>query len=396
VLPGGGWGPGTIWYQRLLDGAPDGAPVRVSAGGTDDALDDVSGRYVVYTAWDAPGALSGRIIVHDLASATSVPIAHASVLQEARIAGTKVAWLQGHPGDALLMLADLATGAPPARIAGPSPSPDEIALGDRFLVWSELSGAQRDVRAYDLAAGTRSDVAALAGVDERLPATDGPWVAFEARPIGASAHVELLNLDTRERRVVPGRGGADGAPSVSGDLVAYASDVGAGADVLVYRISAADTFQVTSDAWDQRAIDVLGGLVAWVDARLGTPDVYVSALAFVDGATGAGGGDVGPEAAVEAAIASVRALDRNAFARPQLQAVLLWKLAVVRRMVDAGAFAGAAAKLRRDVLAKTDGCALRGTPDANDWIVDCAAQAAVRDAIQRAIAALRDARPSKG
>src|SRR5512138_344718 len=107
VLPGGGWGPGTVWYQRLRDGAPDGAPVRVSAGGTDDQLDDASGRYVVYTAWDSPSALSGRIVVHDVADGTTSAIASAGVMQEARIAGTKVAWLQGYPGEASLMLHDL-------------------------------------------------------------------------------------------------------------------------------------------------------------------------------------------------------------------------------------------------------------------------------------------------
>ncbi len=400
ALPGGGFGAGTVWYQRLRDGAPDGPPVRVSTGATDDALDDASGRYVVYTAWDGPGSLSGRVMVHDVAAGTSFPIAWASVVQEARIAGTKVAWLQGYPGEATLMLYDLATGAAPARIAGPSPSPDEIAIGDRFLAWSELapSGAQRDVRAYDLAARTRRSISALAGVDERRPSTDGPWVAFEARPTGGSAtRVELVNADTGERRVVPDGGAIDAAPSVSGDLVVYESRTGPTADVYVYRIASGETFPVTSDAWDQRSVDVLGNLVAWVDARLGSPDVYVSTVAFVEGGCGAAcGGNGGPADALEGAIAAVRALPWTAFGHPLRQAVLLWKLEVVRRMVDAGAVAGAAQKLRRDVLAKTDGCALRGAPDANDWILSCAAQDAVWEAVRGAADALSAARPPKG
>jgi hypothetical protein len=391
VLAGGGWGPGTVWYQRLRDGAPEGAPVRVSAGGTDDELDDVSGRYVVYTAWDSPGSLSGRIVVYDVGTATSRAIASASVLQEARIAGTKVAWLQGYP--ATLMLYDLAAGAAPAAIAGPTPSPGEIEIGDRFLVWSEVTSAQGDVRAYDLAARTRETVAARPDVDERLPSTDGPWVAFQATPAGGSATtIQLLNLDTGERRAVPGRGGKDGAPSVSGDLVAYESRLGASADVLVYRISAGDTFQVTSDAWDQRSVDVLGGLVAWVDGRLGTPDVYVATLAFVEEPCGTACGDVvGPKAALDAAIAAVRALGWGAFARPGRRAVLLSKLAAVRRMVEAGAWEGAARKLRRDLLAKTDGCVLGSGPDANDWIVSCDAQERAWEAIRGAADALERA-----
>jgi hypothetical protein len=336
--------------------------------------------------------------VYDVASRASRDVASADVMQEARIAGTKVAWLQGYPRDASLMLHDLGTGVT-RRITGPPfASPDEIAIGDRFLVWSELSGAQRDVQAYDLAAGTRPSFPARADVDERLPSTDGPWVAFEARPTGGSATaIELLNLDTREHRVVPGSGGIDGAPSVSGDLVAYESRRGGSADVRVYRISAADTFQVTSDPWDQRSVDVLGGLVAWVDARLGTPDVYVSTLAFVDDACGAAcGGTVGPAEAIDAASAAVGVLHWTAFARPGRQAVLLSKLAAVRRMVDAGAVTGAARKLARDLLAKTDGCALRGAPDANDWIVSCAAQGPVWEAVRRAVDALQRASPSQG
>ena len=41
-------GPGDIWYQPLVDGAPNGLPVQVTTGATDDQLNDVSGDYDVY------------------------------------------------------------------------------------------------------------------------------------------------------------------------------------------------------------------------------------------------------------------------------------------------------------------------------------------------------------
>ena len=41
--------------------------------------------------------------------------------------------------------------------------------------------------------------------------------------------------------------------------------------------------------------------------------------------------------------------------------------------------------LNNDILAKTDGCAATGSPDANDWIVDCSAQASLGALLQRII-----------
>jgi len=41
---------------------------------------------------------------------------------------------------------------------------------------------------------------------------------------------------------------------------------------------------------------------------------------------------------------------------------------------------------RAEVLRKADGCADGGSPDPNDWIVDCAAQSQVHPPIVQAIA----------
>jgi hypothetical protein len=65
-------------------------------------------------------------------------------------------------------------------------------------------------------------------------------------------------------------------------------------------------------------------------------------------------------------------------------------------MANAGADRGPAAKLEHDLLAKTDGCAGSGSPDANDWVTDCDAQQVLRDAVRRAIEALEAELPSKG
>ena len=240
-------------------------------------------------------------------------------------------------------------------------------------------------------------------------------------------------------------GASDWAPSLSGDLVAYESQRSGDFDVYAYRISTGETLRVTSDPFDQRQPSALGDLVAYVDARSGTPDVYVSKLAFVeepcpagapdadgDGvcdaidlcpavpdpaqldsdADGAGdacdpcpadptnaprcGAPLTPMDAVFAAMATARSLPEGAFARPHLRAALLAKLAAIRHMASAGAFAGAAAALQEDVLAKTDGCTLGQAPDANDWLAGCDAQQALGDAVREAIGAIAAAQRSKG
>ena len=54
-----------------------------------------------------------------------------------------------------------------------------------------------------------------------------------------------------------------------------------------------------------------------------------------------------------------------------------------------GRYRDALDKLENDILKKTDGCAAAGAPDRNDWIMSCAKQAPVYDAIRRAIEQLR-------
>jgi hypothetical protein len=53
ALGGGLLGPGDIWFQPLFNGAPSGLPVQVTNSSTDDQLNDCSGDYIVYTAFDA-------------------------------------------------------------------------------------------------------------------------------------------------------------------------------------------------------------------------------------------------------------------------------------------------------------------------------------------------------
>ena len=71
----------------------------------------------------------------------------------------------------------------------------------------------------------------------------------------------------------------------------------------------------------------------------------------------------------------INALPDAAFEHPTLRGPLAKKVSVVIQLVEAGNYQAALEKLQNDVMKKMDGCVAQGEPDANDWIVECSAQA---------------------
>lgn len=67
-------------------------------------------------------------------------------------------------------------------------------------------------------------------------------------------------------------------------------------------------------------------------------------------------------------------LDPTVFKNGTLRGPLANKLDAVLLQIDEGLYEDAIEKLKSDLLPKTDGCAISGSPDANDWITDCSAQ----------------------
>lgn len=302
----GGFGPGGVWYQRFDPGTAAGTaaatllgePVQISGGTTDDQLNDVSGDYVVYTAFAGTDTLSGSIVLYQISSGTRTVIGNADVIHGARIAGDKVVWIQGQPGATLVMIYDLVmlgTGASPTAIAGPTPPVGSVQVGDRFVVWDQLAGGQRDVLAYDLRARSTLVVAADASWNERSPSTAGPWIVWQSQPLaglGTGTAILGMNADSGEQRTIVQNSANNLAPSIDGDLVGYDSNLAGNFDVYVYRLSMRDTFQVTSNPNNQRLNDVFGGVLTYVDDRSGSFDVYAAPLTFIDDPCLDQGGDV--------------------------------------------------------------------------------------------------------
>lgn len=88
---------------------------------------------------------------------------------------------------------------------------------------------------------------------------------------------------------------------------------------------------------------------------------------------------------LEQAIDVVNGLDSSLFKNKSLQKNMAKHIGQVIQLVDAGEYDDALSKIE-SILRKTDGCASSGTPDKNDWITDCSAQAQVYWPLTDAIA----------
>ena len=286
LLPTNFFDAGDIWYQRLAGGAPLGLPMQVTVGPTDDQLNDVSGDYIVYTAYDSTSSTAGTITLYQISTGKPTPLAYATVIQEPRIHGDKIVWREGSTGATVVMYYELGWipyAWDPYLMAGPMPPTFTVDIGDRFVVWAEYVSGQYDIAAYDLGSGSRIVITSTAATNEREPSTSGAWITWQAQDQGASTiRIEGINVDTGETRVMVDNGARCYRPSVSGDLVGYESDLAGNMDVFVYRLSTDESFQVTDDASDQYLNDMFTSLMAYVDRRrAGDEDVYVSRLDFV-------------------------------------------------------------------------------------------------------------------
>jgi beta propeller repeat protein len=282
VLPDHTLAPGDIWYQRVTpDGAPTGPAVQVTAEPTDDELNDVSGDYIVYTAYDSTSSMA-VIMLYRISTYQLAPLAQAVVALEPRIYGNNVVWVQGPSGATQIMwyeLGWLGTAREARQVAGPVPPATEVAIGSNYIAWTQRSGGQADVWAFDLVNASRVPITMTPGIDETQPATSGPWITWQTQRQGAnSVSIEAMNPSTWDVRSVVINDAFNMRPSIDGDLIAWESTVTGNYDIFLYRLSDSLTFQVTTDPADQYLNDVFGNKVAFVDLRNGSQDIYLASF----------------------------------------------------------------------------------------------------------------------
>ncbi len=270
-------GLGDIFYQPLLNGAPDGGEIPVTdTPGVDEKLNDVSGDYIVYTS------MIDGVVIYRMSDGASWAFGDPLLIDDPHIDGDWVVWLRGTQV-MLYDLNDLGTAAQAQPISGLPASMAQI--GDRFAVWVEDS----NIVVWDLA-GSTSTVVGTADSDI-TPTTSGAWVAWVAGE--GPTRIEAVNMDDPTLTLVSvvNDGSLNLRPSMNGDLIGWESNAADNFDIWVYRLSNGETFQVTTDPLDQQLANVYGNLVAYVDERAYNKDVWVSTLEFVppDPCAGLGG-----------------------------------------------------------------------------------------------------------
>lgn len=96
-----------------------------------------------------------------------------------------------------------------------------------------------------------------------------------------------------------------------------------------------------------------------------------------------------PQDVLDTTIGIVAGLDPGSLTNPNTGDTLVNKLQATIALIEAGLYRDAMMKLQHDILPKTDGCALRGQPDKDDWIITCEGQQQVYPLVLQAIQLLQ-------
>jgi hypothetical protein len=277
-------GNSSIFYQRVASGQPTGSPVPVAESSENQYLNDASGDYIVYTRAPSVG-MPGDIVLFQISTGLANRLTSTGDCISPRIFGQYVVFLQELAVGMQVLLYDIGSGLPAQTsvMAGPTPSIGDAAIGDRFIVWSQLVNNQYDVAAFDMQKGLTESVSANAQLNEQDVATDGAWITFETSSVTnpAGVSIQAINMDTGATLTIADNGSDNQRPDISGDLLAYESNILGYYQIFIYRLAEGDTFRATGTTHDERLNNIYGPLVTYVDDRTGTYNVFASSLTFV-------------------------------------------------------------------------------------------------------------------
>ncbi len=279
-----GYGPGIIKYQRLNpDGTTNGPVINVSDSDTDDVLNDIGGKQIVYSAFISTTSIQGKLMLYDIPSDTQQELmSEAGTIRESRIHGDIVVWTQGAAGNSRIYYLDLnwPAGISPVVLAGPTPPATNVEVGEKYVVWDVDMGGYYEVYAYEIATGLTHLIASDPPLDQRQAATFGDWIVWGAHN-GSDTTVKAYNRTTDDLRTIADNGSTCRLPSINGDFIAWESNVSGDYDIWLYRISDGTSYQVTDHPYDQLLNNVYGNKVAYIDLRDGDLDVYVSTFEII-------------------------------------------------------------------------------------------------------------------
>ena len=273
-------GSSTIHYRDFSTGMDNIAP-----GNALDLLSDVSGSRIAFTQVEAAGE---NVVVFDTVSQTRtvIPRAHAA---DPSISGDLVAFEDwGFVADqSEIGIYNLSTGAL-TRLTNDTSFDRRVDVSPtgNALVWEkcQTDGLGCDVfAALQTSPGvfTTTPISQSAGED-RQPHTNGDLVVYVSNKSGENDIYYRPLLGGAETQLsLPGN---QLDPTISGDLIAFESQVQAGTeyDIFVYDISAGELFQVTNTPGNETLseVDASNGIGHIVYAIPGFGDFDVYAFTF--------------------------------------------------------------------------------------------------------------------
>jgi len=278
LLSTGQFDQADIYYRRLdAGGAPIGNPVRVTSGLTDDYLNDISGDYIVFVAFDEVLGNAGTVMLYRISTGQLRALGISNYIRAPKIHGHYVVWLQGAAGATEVILYDINTNIFQA-MAGPAPPKFYTQIGSRFIVWASVDG-DFDIEVFDFKLGAHYAITSTSNTQEQFSATSGDWLVWHAADTDSpTGRIEAYNGQTGELRIIANNDDFPISPNIDGELITYEAQPDGNVDVLVHNLSTGLTENVTNDPGDQYLNDVHGDLVAYVDRRSGDGDIYVMHL----------------------------------------------------------------------------------------------------------------------
>src|SRR5260370_7127617 len=118
--------------------------------------------------------------------------------------------------------------------------------------------------------GSSFTVANNTQLNEIAPATSGPWIAYESESTSTpttSITIQAINIDTGEQRTVVNNGVLNERPNISGNLIAYESNVLGTWQIFVYRLDQGDTFQLPNGTHADHLNSISPNLLTYINNR---------------------------------------------------------------------------------------------------------------------------------
>ena len=209
-------------------------------------------------------------------------------------------------------------------------------------------------------------------------------VTFDGDHHGLTFQASELDSDTPDLSMAVSRSGApDYAFKVTGAEVAQGRSLGVSIDVETGRLivenddPAENSYSLTVERLDTDNTKLAYTFSSLSDEGSDEGEYINLGETWTGGSPTLTHGEPDPGDAIDQLlliINTVNSFDNDVFKNKNMKNALINKVNAIITNVEDGYYAEAVSKLKNDIMKKTDGCTDAGSPDNNDWIVECYAQ----------------------